>query len=229
MWSLPDISHLNAVAAKNAAKVNKIVRTGREGRTKVQCECKSYDGAHCSGEVHVRPYFDVFSDDPKGVLALCEHHEGYYGSPCEGYFECAHCNRVFVENYTWEVYKVSSEDGDLCLNCAREEYVDDPDNWISVDKALKLSDKGLFELCRQARHLFAVGQDREKVSGLKFIDNCEFDSYGGGQISGDNVRDVLQKVKDSGKSECLIILDAAYQFAVSIGVYVAQDELAEAK
>ena len=44
--------------------------------------------------------YDIFSDDPKGVLHLCETHDGYSGDPVEGYFTCEDCERVIAENYT---------------------------------------------------------------------------------------------------------------------------------
>lgn len=58
--------------------------------------------------------YDIFSDDPKGILNLCNNHVGYSSDPTEGYFTCACCQRVMVENYTWEYYRVERDGETVC-------------------------------------------------------------------------------------------------------------------
>jgi hypothetical protein len=122
MWSLPDINRLNATAAGQAAKLKRQARA----RRKPKCECwNCTDRATVSHLV-----YDIFSDDPKDVLHLCEQHDGYYGNPHEGYFICDECQRVMVDHYTWERYAITVEDRTLCLCCAAVEHFAGPQNWI---------------------------------------------------------------------------------------------------
>jgi hypothetical protein len=111
MWSLPDLKRLNEDAEKFNSTLNQIVITGKtEDGEPLVCEWAGHDGK-CEGEVRAYEYYDIFSDVPKGYLALCEKHDGYYGSPSEGYFECDACQKIFIENYTWELYRHDDEAG----------------------------------------------------------------------------------------------------------------------
>jgi hypothetical protein len=75
----------------------------------------------------------------------------------------------------------------------------------------------------QATHVIGVRMPIPK--SIEFVDNAEFDSGNGRQISGDSVQDILTHAMEDGHERALLILDARYQFAVSIGVYVdATDE-----
>jgi len=223
MWALPNIGRLNADAA--SASHRALIKKQLQGKKKVDCEfC---DQPACPESI--QEYYDIFSDDPKGVVGLCEEHESYYGSIPEGYFYCERCNRLMVENYTWENYYTHTEYGEIvCLNCAAEEYVDDPFNWIQLDEEsiLKIS----FDHISRAKHIIAVSGPIPK--GIEFYRNVELDAMSGGRITGfsssesspdggvQEIRDILREAKEEGYSEALLILDAAYQFAVSIGVYV---------
>jgi hypothetical protein len=62
--------------------------------------------------------------------------------------------------------------------------------------------------------VLAVGQSVPK--GVKFIENAEFDACTGRQISGRNVAVMIHALGEPFAP----VLDAAYQFAVSIGLYV---------
>jgi hypothetical protein len=67
---------------------------------------------------------------------------------------------------------------------------------------------------------------------LKFLGNVEFDSMSGCRIRGfssaddtpdagvQEIRDLLARAREDGHERAILILDAGYQFAVSIGVYV---------
>jgi 3'-phosphoadenosine 5'-phosphosulfate sulfotransferase len=59
---------------------------------------------------------------------------------------------------------------------------------------------------------------------IRFLGNCEVDSMDGHQISGDPIQSILDSAREQGYTKVLVILDAGYQFAVSIGVYVDRDE-----
>jgi len=218
MWALPDIHRLNQTAERESKKLERAVRTGRLDRKKLTCE---WQDDSCSGELRHYLWYDIFSDNPKGVLTLCEHHDGYYGHPTEGYFECEGCNRVFIENYTWEKYNTFVDDVELCLPCAAEHYISDDDNWIDLSEPATIAAVD-FDRVRQAKHV--IGVEMPVPKSIRFFDNAEFDSLDGHQISGNDVRDILTSARDQGHRRALLVLDAAYQFAVSVGVYVDAGE-----
>lgn len=224
MWSLPDINRMNAEAATPAAKG--LITKQLRGRAKLEC-------CMCDKPATLRSrqeYFDIFSDLPKGVIGLCAKHEEEYGGIPEGYFYCNQCNRLFVENYTWENYFSESEDGEIiCLNCKAEEYVGNPDNWLQLPEAIADLD---FNRVRQAGHVIAVKGPIPK--GLKEYGGVTLDSFSGGRVTGfsssegspdggvQELKDLLLKAHEDGHSEAILILDGAFQFCVSIGVYVRE-------
>jgi hypothetical protein len=218
MWSLPDIIRMNAAAVEEKSKFEQALETGILDGEKLECEWTGHNEP-CEGELRHYLWYDIFSDDPKGILTLCEHHDGYYGSPSEGYFECDSCQRVFVDHYTWERYCIEDEDGIYCLPCYAKWYLQREENWIPLtDEDIDAVD---FDAVRGARHLIGVKMPVPK--GIKFVNNVEFDSGTGHCISGGEVeelKDTLRAQRDAGKKRAILILDAAYQFAVSIGVYV---------
>ncbi len=227
MWSLPDIAALNADAVKNAGRYLRAEQTGRLGRKRVECD-------HCGKPATVVvPWYDPFSDDPKGVIGTCKEHEDAFGFPGDGFFTCDDCGRVHAENYTWELYVKHTDDGDtLCIPCWQKRILRpfnaDEDHWIPLtDAAIDRLD---FKRVQQAPHILVVGMDPPK--SLRFIGNVEFDSMTGGALRGFSSADstpdrglveiqgLLYKAKAGGAERAILILDAAYQFAVSVGVYV---------
>jgi len=219
MWSLPDITRMNSEAQLKRKSLERACQTGKLGREKLRCEWHNHDGYRpCDGELRHYLWHDIFTDDPKGILTLCEEHEGYYGSPTEGYFECESCNRLMVENYTWERYDAWVEDVHLCLPCYAEEVLAQHNRWI------ELTDESIGKLTmadlKKAPH--AIGVKMPVPDGIRFVNNVEFDSWSGQCISGggiDELKQTLRQLKDEGRSQAILILDAAYQFAVSIAVY----------
>jgi hypothetical protein len=228
MWSLPDINRMNACAAASAAKLR------REAKSKNKQECRrcAIFGRDRKADVSFLVY-DIFSDDPKSVLHLCENCVGQSGDPWEGYFTCEGCGRVMVENYTWERYQTVLDGASLCLKCAAERFFADTDNWIEpklvkrvvlvpYDPALNGQNLPLFDPATgvlnvaRCRHVLGVRQPLPK--GIKFLDNAEFDSFDGHQISGLRLLDLIAELDEP----FCPVLDAAYQFAVSIGLYTRQ-------
>jgi|GEM_PF-5247444 len=229
MWALPDIRRLNAEAGSKTfrQKLSRACRTGKLDGKKLGCEWAGHDGK-CAGELRHYFWFDIFSNDPKGILTLCEHHDGYYGSPSEGYFECAYCNRVMVENYTWELYYHDTEDGHVCLPCYVERELAEPSNWIALTDAV--IDALTFREVRKAKHLIGVQMPIPK--GINFFGNTEMDGLSGGRLTGfssceespdgavEELKETLRRAQAEGHTRAILILDAAYQFSVSIGIYV---------
>lgn len=224
MWSLPDIQRINSEAHINRRKLQQASRTDVLNGERVPCE----HGENCQGPLFHELWYDIFSDDPKGIVTQCEFHRDQYGTP-EGFFWCDGCCRLIVENYTWELYSTTNTEGEkICLRCAAEEYIADDDNWI----ALTGEDIAVitFEVVRGARHVLSV---RMPVpTQISVFDIITLDSSTGGLVRGftyadptpdqgvETLRDILNRAKDAGHHRALLILDGAYQFATSIGVYV---------
>lgn len=237
MWSLPDIKRLNEEAASKArqAEIKKLMT----GRKKMNCDfC---DEVATSRQI----WFDIFSDDAKGVLGMCEKCEDEQGYCPEGYFWCDDCQRLFINNYTWENYYHVSDDGEMvCLNCYAKRYVGDPENWISLESVTQEDEGGneseyvpgieelTFEQVQKSPHIIAVGGPIP--AGLKFFMGVTLDSFSGGRVTGfsssesspeggvGELQDSLRSAKAAGYQEAMLILDGAYQFCVSIGVYVRE-------
>jgi hypothetical protein len=217
MWSLPDINSMNARAASNAKKIQREanLKTSR----KFPCECCGKPSS-----VHEK-WFDIFSDDAKAVRHLCQSC-AEDGRGDEGFFTCDSCNRLIVENYTWERY----EQNGICLACAAENYFSNNDNLIDpkqVKSVVLQRDGELFEdgVLNLAKAPHVLGVKQPIPAGVEFVENFEFDSTSGRQISGgDMLFDIQQMDKPF-----FVVCDAAYQFAVSIGLYVRENPTAQLK
>ena len=213
MWSLPDIAVMNSRAAAKKPSLLKAVGTGLDPETGQQATCER-ESADCGGEVRGTPWFDIFSDDPKGVTFLCQNHAGEHD---EDFIDCADCGRLMLDHITWERYVHDTDDGPICLNCYAARVIADPKAWVPLTKTA--IDALTFDDVRKAPHIIAVSGP---THGLQFHGNTEFDSMSGNCISGgglDEIRETLNKARKEGKRKALLVLDAAYQFAVSIGVY----------
>src|SRR5258708_22426710 len=225
MWSLPDTSRLNGEAATEKEKLELAARTGILDGEQLECEWKDHDG-ECDEELRHYLWYDIFFDDPKGILTLCERHDGYYGSPSEGYFTCDGCNRVFVENYTWERYEAIHEGSSLCLPCFAYEVIHDEDRWIPLtDESI---DRVTFADVRNAPH--CVGVKMPVPKEIRFINDVEFDSMDSHCISGggvDELKETLRTLRDEGETRAILNVDAADQFPVAIVVHAPTREPGE--
>src|SRR5207344_1764916 len=114
------------------------------------------------------------SDAVKGVQHSCKRcHDN--GNDMEGFFVCNHCERVMVENYTWERY----ERNGVCLACAAKEYFGDDDNLINPEDVLTVTQDGdgapLFACgvinLDATPHVLGVSQPVPE--GIEFIENFE--------------------------------------------------------
>jgi hypothetical protein len=199
MCSLPDINRMNNEAAANAGGLEAAYETGALEGEKLTCE---HEDDNCTGALHHYLWYDIFSDYPKGILTLCERHDGHFGSPAEGYFWCGDCGRVMVENYTWELYYVLSDDGELlCLPCHAKRELRNLDNWIPLTAE---DIAGItFKHVRRAKHLIGVRMPVPDVADAV-----------------EELKAVLLDAMNAGHKRAILILDGTYQFAVSIGVYV---------
>lgn len=218
MWSLPDIIKLNEEAVKQADHLKYCAENLIDPETEEKATCKYFEDNNCEGELTPVLWKDIFSDDYKGLFFLCERHYGYYGYPNEEYFYCSDCGEVYITNYTWENYYTITKDGkQLCLNCTLNREIGNPENWVTSPNQIT------WEKIRTAKHLIAVeGKHWEKY--LKFLGNVEFDSWTGEKLYStreEGIRE-LQEIAKKGiekYGKVILILDSAYQFAVSIGIY----------
>ena len=138
----------------------------------------------------------------------------------------------------------TSSYGQLCLPCALELYLDDDSHWIDPrqvehvvlghngeqDAAIVLFDRadGTLNLAC-ARHL--IGVSMPLPDRLRFVGNIELDAYSGRQLAtsmatygpGHGEASALSRVEalsEEGYQRILVIVDAGYQFSISIGLYV---------
>ena len=133
MWSLPNIHRLNEEASRLAIlNSNKTEKQLCRGERCERCDNKA---------VHATPWYDVFSDDPKGYIYQCKKHS-MEGLP-EGYFYCDRCGRDFIENYTWEYYFHDDPETceRICLNCALDDEINNDENWVKVEVILDKSQR----------------------------------------------------------------------------------------
>ena len=209
MWSLPDISKLNESAVKEyEARKDKPVNELLKGK---ECQICGTEKATTATD-----YYDIFSDTPKGQIFTCD---DCYPEQEGDLFYCQSCKRYHVSNYTRELYHTTNEFGeDICLNCALDAALEDADNFIYQKGVGKID----FEKVKQAKHLIPV-EGKYWKEKLEFEGNVEFDSSSGQCISGGGIDELKSlcrdAVKKSKSKRCILILDAAYQFAISIGVY----------
>lgn len=243
MWSLPNIVRMNDEAAEAAQKRQYEKEAARPEQH--NCEVCEWHGEERAAD-YGYCWYDIFSDDPKGTIFLCEEHDGYTGSPMEGYFQCGECDRVFIENYSWEIYSTVVDCEQLCLPCALKRYLNDPSNWIptyavqsvildpNADEDNSIFDSATGELnLAKARHL--IGVEMPVPDTLTFIENLEFDSATGemlattsstfpGGVGESRAMRAIDELKEQGYEKFLLILDAGYQFSVSMGLYVDSAE-----
>lgn len=211
MWSLPNIQIMNSEAHSNQKKFENAIRTGKMDRKKLECECKDDT---CDGEIRADAWYDIFSDDIKGLNVSCERHD--QGTP-EGFFYCDGCNRTMIENITWELYYAFHEGSQLCLPCFAEEVLRDESRWITLTDtaiaAVTMTD------IKKAPH--CIGVEMPIPKGIRRISDVTFDSHDGHGIDGniDDLKNTLYELKSEGVQKAILILDGGYQFCVSIGVY----------
>lgn len=213
MWSLPDIKSMNERAVANAEAIQKEA-DGAEPHVCDYCDQPAE---------HHYLWHDIFSDDAKGVVHLCDRHDDG-GVIYEDHFDCDGCGRLMVDHYTWERYRVELDGETLCLACAAERYFADDGNAVDPAKLEQvveerglplISDDGKVLNLYAARHVLAVKQPLPK--GVKFIENFE-NANNAGVF---DTRGILETIKAQTKP-VFVVLDAAYQFSVSIGLYVKE-------
>lgn len=211
MWSLPDIHRLNQHAAANAPRL----RRAAKSKNKPRCEIHGCHRPAIKSDL----WFDIFSHDPKGIIHTCSEHDAEHQ---DGFFHCDGCDCLMIENYTWERYEVRINHQTLCLKCAAENYFSDEQNWINPGAVREVIldpenpqffSNGVLNIAR-CRHV--LGVEQPLPSGIQFYENAEFDSQDGDQISGRSLSQIIRELDQP----FTVVLDAGYQFACSVGIYV---------
>jgi len=232
MWSLPDIQRMNERAAAQSRQVK------REAARKRKPQCSHYGCEQRAAKSFL--YYDIFSNQPKGVVHVCDrHHNGLQPDDDELFF-CEGCQRVMVDHYAWERYQVVIGDTVLCLKCAAKQYFSDPKNWIDpklvksvvvepYDPRKNGTNTPLFSprtgKLNVARSPHVLGVKQPLPRGIAFVENAEFDRMEGHQISGRSLLGVIRELNQPFAP----VLDAGWQFAVSIGIYVRSGAGAQLK
>lgn len=246
MWSLPDIKRLNAEAAEKARiKGETLSEPGAEKQGDmltgeftelpepiVEPNEEDYEECEwCEDRAeHTLEWYDIFSDDPKGEMNLCEeHYEDRIYS--DSYFECDTCDRLMIMNYTWENYYVVGDGYIQCLRCAFEEFIKEPTIAITKDNVDDIMEDiaerrfdALEEICP---HLIAVSSTYWEDS-LEFQSNHEFSGWEKdgtlGTLGTSWVRftnDIRLAVREYGT---VYLIHSAYQFSISIGIYTPKQK-----
>lgn len=245
MWSLPDIVRLNDAAAE-AAKT-KTYEQQAANPQEHQCLVCEWQGQETPAD-YGYVIHNVFGPHPDEAVFVCEDHDGTTGSPLEGYFSCAQCEKYFAENITWEKYNTIVNGEEFCLPCALQSYIAHAPNWIPLNEVESVvidaeaardayddEDSPVFDPSTGAvnlalaRHL--IGVKMPVPDSILFERNVEMDSstgqmlassmstYGPGASENAMLRE-LQELHAQGYTKVLVILDAAYQFSVSLGIYL---------
>lgn len=218
MWSLPDLNRLNDQAVKQW-------RLEKKKAKKDILKGQTCDVCGSNKPTEYKNYYDVFSDTPRGHIFLCEEHSEEIP---EGYFMCKKCGRIHITNYSWENYFTDTEDGRFCLNCALNVEIAKESNWLGKKEVDNLT----FEQVKKCKHLIPV-EGKNWQAELEFRKNIELDNYNGGRLTGFSscesspdggvreLKDICYKTLEE-HDRVILILDGAYQFSVSIGVYTAK-------
>lgn len=228
MWLLPNITAMNQAAATGKAALQQALHSGIDPATGELIECDLCDATATERQL----YFDIFSDDPKGIVGTCDQHEGYEQ---ENFLYCSRCEQLFIRNYTWESYSHISEGEEICLNCwADEVLADDSPYWIDLERFRP--EQFTWDILRLAPHCIAVSGERRVTDkhSLTLIGNVEVDNFTGGRVVssshsepgyGGSVAEVATKLQDAqadGFKRAVVLVDAQYQFATSLGIYVKE-------
>lgn len=211
MWSLPDINRMNAQAATEKNAILQQTSTGKIGRKRIRCENHEKKVA-----TFIEPYYDIFSNDPKGIIAMCDECWEERGCPDpDEYFQCAICAKYVVDHYTWERYCTEVDEGTACLPCALGLYLADPESGYDLTNLDEVNDLTLADF-KQVKHL--IGVEMPLPDGLTFHENVESLDRSEEVILG-MIKEVLTRLHEAGEKRAYVILDAAYQFSVSLGIY----------
>lgn len=213
MWALPNIQSMNESAVKGKQS---LLRTFNKKR--MTCD-------HCDKQATERYLvYDIFSNDPKSISAYCSEHDQYRH---EDIFYCQSCECWMALNYTWELYNVQTEDGELCLPCHANNILEDFSNWIDLTNGE--IDALDFNQVQQSKHL--IGVEMPVPAGIELVDCVTFDSSSGGRVTGfssaestpdggvEELKGYLKQAEEEGAARAILILDGGYQFATRIGVY----------
>ena len=233
MFSLPNIKALSERAAKARAQV-------RKAKTLKCEECgKSFPKA-APGRF-VAETFGPFNEKPEGMVIVCpacvskREDKGYRPYDGESYFECSDCGNLHVINYSWEIYRVTTEDGDeLCRHCAGRRAAK-PDNpaWLRNKAEVEAVTESVEALqAYKPAHLTCIGGHNLPAGLVSFRETPEFEKAGlnwfnkmecGGWGESNFAAEVQQCCTEAlaHYPACMVIIGEAGQFQMYLDVVVS--------
>lgn len=208
------------------------------------CECCNEEfPKDAQGAVKEEYFSPLVKDKPSGLLFICptcrEQNEENYGNPFgeDTYFECADCGKVQVVNWSWEIYRVNTDDGEgICMDCAaKRELREDSEKWLTSEHAINEATEDSKALQRYApKHLSCIGGDKTYPFAVKsFRDTPEYEREGMNWFSrmemggwgGDHTAEVRECALEAFKfyERVYITVAEAGQFQVYLDILVDTD------
>lgn len=179
MFSLPNIKALSDRAAKAREHV-------RRSKTLKCDDCQERFPKAAEGR-YVEETFGPFNLKPEGMIILCpkcaqkaEELHGESFDP-ESYFRCSDCGNVHVVNYSWEIYRVVTEDGEeLCRHCAAKRAArDENPAWLVTQAEIERATENVEALQRyKPAHLTCIGGHDLPAGLVSFRDTPEYEAAG---------------------------------------------------
>lgn len=242
MFSLPNIKamHERAIKEREEVKREKTFRCDDCGEEFNIAECRE------QGQVYfIEEFHDSLSEGVKGLIYYCpacvEQHEERWGRPYspDDYFECEDCQQLHVVNYSWEIYRKITEDGEeLCIPCHRARALADEDYWLRNHEDIAERCSSVERLAAWAKHLSCIGSEYDWPEGVKsFRDTDEYEAEGEnwysrmevGGYGGSGDADVRECARTAFRfySEITVVLAEAGQFQAYMDILVKTDSKRE--
>lgn len=233
MMCLPSIARLHdsrEAARKELAKSKMLT---------CDCCCEEFP-KDAPGAVKEEYWSPLIKDKPSGLIFICpkcrEENEENYGNSYgeDSYFECEDCGKVHVVNYSWELYRVITEDGEsICMACAAERELDESsERWLTSEEAIRRATESTEALQAYGpKHLSCIGGDKSYPHGVtSFRETPEyaaekmdwFNRMEMGGYGGDNTEEVRDCALAAFKfyERVYITIAEAGQFQVYLDILV---------
>jgi len=235
MFSLPNIKALS----ERAAKAREFVRKSKT----LKCDACNIEFPKAAEGRFVEETFGPFNDKPEGLIVICpacaKAHEERTGEmepwDRDAYFRCEDCGKLHVTNYSWEIYRVVTEDGEeLCRSCAGERAAK-PENpaWLHNSAEVEAVTASVETLqAYKPKHLTCIGGHELPAGLVSFRETPEFEAAGlnwfskmecgGWEGTGGLCAEVRECCAAALKhyKKCMIIVGEAGQFQVYLDIVV---------
>lgn len=232
MFSLPNIKSLHDRAVKERAETEK--------KHTFTCDCcgNEFKPKKCreeGREYMIEEWHDSLSEGTKGILHVCPDCYENNGTP-EGFFECNHCGKLHIENYSWERYETIIDDEPCCLPCAAKIHLaEGSDAWMKTRKEIMRRTASPEAAQDMVKHLSAIGSEYGLPEGCKsFRDTEEYEAEGlnwfnemevGGFSGGGAMTEIRENALTAFRfyREVTVIIAEAGQFQAYCDIVVRED------